>query len=424
MHVLADQHSLQLLCHVRSIFPFQVGAQLDEERNITALVPRQPLEVHETVAECMIYANHWVARKIQEAFPNQALLRCHPPPQQELFNQLVDTAKAKGFTIDTRSNKALAASLDRAVDPQDPLVNRLFRMMATTAMSQALYFSTGAHPQDQYYHYGLALDRYTHFTSPIRRYADIVVHRLLTAALHMQRGVVSGKAPASNKEVEEMAHHVNSKNRAAQAAQMRSTALFQCLFFRERDPQTDPCCVADAVVYSIRDNGVLVFIPEYGVRGPVYLKNKEGLVVVAGQDGSCDWQGGTVRKYPDRITTTSSCGTSTFKLFDHITVRISVHSSTCHADRLNLEVISNKPHHSAKSQQPSPQGRSQLVKEVVRQNEEALAQEKTARRPKLSKEEREFRQSKTPSLYSILEEIRELALMDLERASRLPATTA
>ncbi|XP_076743106.1 DIS3-like exonuclease 1 isoform X1 [Maylandia zebra] len=402
----------------------EVGAQLDEERNITALVPRQPLEVHETVAECMIYANHWVARKIQEAFPNQALLRCHPPPQQELFNQLVDTAKAKGFTIDTRSNKALAASLDRAVDPQDPLVNRLFRMMATTAMSQALYFSTGAHPQDQYYHYGLALDRYTHFTSPIRRYADIVVHRLLTAALHMQRGVVSGKAPASNKEVEEMAHHVNSKNRAAQAAQMRSTALFQCLFFRERDPQTDPCCVADAVVYSIRDNGVLVFIPEYGVRGPVYLKNKEGLVVVAGQDGSCDWQGGTVRKYPDRITTTSSCGTSTFKLFDHITVRISVHSSTCHADRLNLEVISNKPHHSAKSQQPSPQGRSQLVKEVVRQNEEALAQEKTARRPKLSKEEREFRQSKTPSLYSILEEIRELALMDLERASRLPATTA
>lgn len=95
-------HILFHRSHFRSIFPFQVGAQLDEERNITALVPRQPLEVHETVAECMIYANHWVARKIQEAFPNQALLRRHPPPQQELFSQLVDTAKAKGFTIDTR----------------------------------------------------------------------------------------------------------------------------------------------------------------------------------------------------------------------------------------------------------------------------------------------------------------------------------
>ncbi|XP_030581045.1 DIS3-like exonuclease 1 isoform X2 [Archocentrus centrarchus] len=402
----------------------EVRAQLDEERNITALVPRQPLEVHETVAECMIYANHWVARKIQEAFPNQALLRRHPPPREELFSQLVDTAKARGFTICTRTNKTLANSLDRAVDPQDPLVNRLLRMMATVAMSQALYFSTGTQPQDQYYHYGLALDYYTHFTSPIRRYADIMVHRLLTAALDIERGVVSSKALASNKEVEEMAEHINSKNRAAQKAQLLSTTLFQCLFFKERDPQTDQCCVADAVIYSIRDNGVLVFIPEYGVKGAVYLKNKEGLVVAAGQDGSCEWQSGTVRKYPDHITTTSSCGTSTFRLFDHITVRISVHSSTCHGDCLNLEVISNKPHRSAASQQPSSRGHRQLVQEVVRQNEEALALEKTAQRPKLSKEEREFRQSRTPSLYSVLEEIRELALMDLEMVSPLSASTA
>ena len=53
-----------------------------------------------------------------------------------------------------RSNKALADSLDRAVDPRDPLVNRLLRVMATMAMSNALYFSTGACPVDQYYHYG------------------------------------------------------------------------------------------------------------------------------------------------------------------------------------------------------------------------------------------------------------------------------
>ena len=81
---------------------WQVRAQLDEDKNITALVPRQPLEVHETVAECMIYANHWVARKIQESFPQQSLLRYHPPPRQEFFCQLVDCAKAKGFTINTR----------------------------------------------------------------------------------------------------------------------------------------------------------------------------------------------------------------------------------------------------------------------------------------------------------------------------------
>lgn len=107
-------------------------------------------------------------------------------------------------------------------------------------------------------------------------------------------------------------------------------------------------------------------------------------------------------------------------------VRISVHSSRHHADSLNLEIISNKPHHSTEHQQPHSQGRSQLVQEVVRLAEEAYqqAQEKEAQRPKLSKEEREFCQSKTPNLYSLLEEVRELALMDLEMVPQVCATKA
>uniref|UniRef100_A0A3B3I0D0 DIS3-like exonuclease 1 n=1 Tax=Oryzias latipes TaxID=8090 RepID=A0A3B3I0D0_ORYLA len=342
----------------------EVRAQLDKDKNITALVPRQPLEVHETVAECMIYANHWVARKIQESFPNRALLRRHPPPRLELFSQLVDTAKAMGFSVDTRTNKALADSLDRAVDPQDPMVNRLLRMMATRAMSQALYFSTGSQPQDQYYHYGLALDRYTHFTSPIRRYADMVVHRLLTAALELEQGAGPAGILATNRELEELAQHINNKNWTAQRAQSASTGLFQCLFFRDRDPQTDLRCVADAIIYAIRDNGVLVFVPEYGIKGPVYLRNKEGQVVSAEAGGSCKWQGGKVRRYPSYITTTTAGGCSaTFRLMSHITVRISVRSSSCHSDTLVLEVISNQPHRG--SGPPASQGHRQLVQEVV-----------------------------------------------------------
>ncbi|XP_055756134.1 DIS3-like exonuclease 1 isoform X3 [Salvelinus fontinalis] len=398
----------------------EVRAQLDEDKNITALVPRQPLEVHETVAECMIYANHWVARKIQESFPQQALLRHHPPPHQEFFNQLQDSARARGFTIDTRSNKALADSLDRAVDPRDPLVNRLLRVMATMAMSNALYFSTGACQVDQYYHYGLALERYTHFTSPIRRYADMIVHRLLAAAIAMEKGAGPAKALASNKELEEVAQQINNKNRAAQHAQKVSTELFQCLYFRDKDPETDERCVADAVIYTIRANGMLVFIPQYGLKGAVYLKNREGQVVSERQDGGCDWQTGSLQRYLDHITTTTAAGTSTFNLFQHITVRISVQPSRCHSDTIRLEVVSNRPHQAPETQAQPPQpqgarGRSQLVQEVVRQAEEASqqAEEKRGRAPKLSKEEREFRQSKCPNLYSLLEEVRELALLDL-----------
>ncbi|KAM9825589.1 DIS3-like exonuclease 1 isoform X1 [Syngnathus typhle] len=392
----------------------EVRAQLDNEKNITALVPRQPLEIHETVAECMIYANHWVARMIQEVFPHQALLRQHPPPRQEFFSQLVESAKSKGFAIDTRSNKALADSLDKAVDPQDSLLNRLLRMMATQAMSQAMYFSTGAIPQDQYYHYGLALDRYTHFTSPIRRYADIVVHRLLAAAIEVESGRSPAKALASSKELEELAHHINRKNRAAQQVQKVSTELFQCLYFKERDPHKDQCCVANAVIYAIRDNGVLAFVPLYGMKGPAYLKNREGQVLSAGQDGHCEWQSGSVRRYSDCITTMSSIGTTTFTLFCHITVRISVQSLRCHADSVNLEVVSNRPHRSVTLHQTESHSRSQLVQEVVRLAEEASqqAQGKATRLSKLSKEEQEFCQSKSPNLYLLLEEIRELSLMD------------
>lgn len=80
----------------------EVRIQLGEGKSIDDLVPKQPLQVHETIAECMILANHWVAKKICESFPQQALLRCHPPPRQEFFKELKESAHAKGFHIDTR----------------------------------------------------------------------------------------------------------------------------------------------------------------------------------------------------------------------------------------------------------------------------------------------------------------------------------
>ena len=66
--------------------------------------------------------------------------------------------------------------------PDEPLFNKLLRILTTRCMTQAVYFPAGEVPPAQFYHYGLAASIYTHFTSPIRRYADDVVHRLLAAA--------------------------------------------------------------------------------------------------------------------------------------------------------------------------------------------------------------------------------------------------
>ncbi|NWS91219.1 DI3L1 exonuclease, partial [Toxostoma redivivum] len=404
-------------CGALELEGIEIRVQLDDRRNIHDLIPKQPLEVHETVAECMILANHWVAKRISEDFPHQALLRQHPPPRQEFFAELRECASAKGFSIDTRSNKALAESLDRANDPSDPIVNKLLRSMATHAMSNALYFSTGSCPEEQFHHYGLALEKYTHFTSPIRRYADILVHRLLMAAtMRATTGDVKDNI-ISNKDLEELCRHINNRNRAAQRAQKQSTELFQCMYFRDRSAESDERCVADGVIYSIRTNGVLVFVPRYGIKGAAYMKNKEGLVISCQGAGSCQWKPGSLHRSQHKITSTTATGDSvTLSLFDHITVRILVQSSRCHAESIKLEIIRNAPHRSADTEaahRSSHGVKSDLVKEVSQSAEEAQRAQERARVEVMDEESREFCQTKGPSLYQLLEEIRELALLDV-----------
>ncbi|XP_075063694.1 DIS3-like exonuclease 1 isoform X2 [Mixophyes fleayi] len=389
----------------------EVRVQLGEDKSIDDLVPKQPLQVHETIAECMILANHWVAKKIWECYPQQALLRLHPPPRQEFFKELKESAQARGFYIDTRSNKSLADSLDKADDPSDPLVNRLLRAMATQAMSNAQYFSTGSYTEDEFYHYGLALDKYTHFTSPIRRYADIVVHRLLLAAIYTgPKDNLLG-----NKDLEELCRHINVRNRAAQHCQKQSTELFQCMFFRDKDPESNDRCICDAIIYSIRTNGVLLFIHRYGIKGAAYLRNTEGLVISFADDG-CHWTPGSLQRQPDRITIVSEGGQQTsFCLFDHVTVQIRIQASRFHADSIRLEVISNKPHIS-QEELPSISNlaRTELVKEVTRTAIEAqLAKEEEAAENRARKLHHEYRQTQGCSLYTLLEELHDLALLDV-----------
>ncbi|XP_069722504.1 DIS3-like exonuclease 1 isoform X1 [Phaenicophaeus curvirostris] len=412
-HIRAKRDS----CGALELEGVEIRVQLDDKNNIDDLIPSQPLEVHETVAECMILANHWVAKKILERFPHQALLRQHPPPRQEFFNELKECAAAKGFSIDTWSNKALAESLDKANDPLDPIVNKLLRSMASHAMSNALYFSTGSCPEEEFHHYGLALDKYTHFTSPIRRYADIVVHRLLMAAtLKESKGDVKDYI-FTNKDLQELCKHINNRNRAAQRAQKQSTELFQCTYFRDKTPQTDERCVADGVIYSIRTNGVLVFVPRYGIKGAAYMKNKEGLVISCQGDGSCEWKPGSLYRFQNRITSTTTTGESvTLSLFDHITVQILVQTSRCHANTIKLEIIRNAPYQTSGtevSQKNFQVMKSELVNEVSQSAEASQHAEEKARVEVIDEDLQEYCQTKGASLYQLLEEIRDLALLDV-----------
>lgn len=229
-------------------------------------------EANQMVEEFMLAANVSVAEKILKHFPLCSLLRRHPSPTREMLEPLLRTAAAVGLNLDVSSSKALADSLDHAVG-DDPYFNKLIRILATRCMTQAVYFCSGDLSPPEFHHYGLAAPLYTHFTSPIRRYADVIVHRLLAASLGLY------KLPTifqDNAQLTSTADNLNYRHRNAQMAGRASVELHTLIYFRKRPTDTE------ARIVKIRSNGFIVFVPKYGIEGPVYLTPR-------GEKGGGEW---------------------------------------------------------------------------------------------------------------------------------------
>ena len=126
-------------------------------------------------------------------------------------------------------------------------------------MELARYFCTGMYEPHDYHHYALNVPLYTHFTSPIRRYPDILVHRLLDAAVIRKS---PGWSPVS---VEQLSQHCNDKRLAAKKVGEASAELFLAVFIAECGPLTQP-----AVVTGIMDHSVDVLVLQLGVVKRVY----------------------------------------------------------------------------------------------------------------------------------------------------------
>jgi exosome complex exonuclease DIS3/RRP44 len=219
-------------------------------------------ESNALVEEFMLLANITVSKKMLRHYPTLAVLRRHQPPSREQFLPLLSAAAAVGIRLDISSSKTLADTLDLAVKEDDPYFNKLLRIMSTRCMMPAQYFCSGEIDKSQWHHYGLAAPVYTHFTSPIRRYADVIVHRLLSASI----GVIS--LPAANADrsrQQDLASHMNRRHRAAQHAQRASVNLNTLIYFKNRPS------IEIAYVLSVAQDKIVVIVPRFGIEGSLVL---------------------------------------------------------------------------------------------------------------------------------------------------------
>ncbi|XP_061308243.1 DIS3-like exonuclease 2 isoform X2 [Pezoporus flaviventris] len=215
------------------------------------------------VEEFMLLANMAVAHQIYRSFPDQALLRRHPPPQTKLLNDLMEFCNQVGLNIDFSSAGTLHKSLNETLgaDKYSEARKGVLTNMFSRPMQMALYFCTGVlEDETLFHHYALNVPFYTHFTSPIRRYADIIVHRLLSASL--------GASPPIKMEkeaIQRQADHSNDRKMASKRVQELSADLFFSIFVRECGPLE-----SEAMVMGVLNEAFDVLVLKFGVQKRIY----------------------------------------------------------------------------------------------------------------------------------------------------------
>ncbi|KPI88321.1 putative Rrp44p [Leptomonas seymouri] len=238
-------------------FKFKVD---NEHVNPTDMQMYQTFEANSMIEEWMLYANAAAATKVYESYPQWTLLRRHERPAEGAFDVLNDALEGKlHVKLDDTSSLTLNKSLDKCEDPNDPYFNKLIRILTTRCLRQAQYFSSGGIPKDEFYHFGLAMPIYTHFTSPIRRYADVIVHRQLAAAI----GIASVSAQHMDSEkMEQIAENINYRHEQAQRAGRDSQNLFTGFYLRNFEDGKIPD--EEGYVVRLSDSHVFVLVPKYG----------------------------------------------------------------------------------------------------------------------------------------------------------------
>lgn len=150
-------------------------------------------------------------------------------------------------------------------------VKDVMLILAIRCMQKAKYFCSGSLDISKFKHYALSEEIYTHFTSPIRRYADVIVHRLLEATLEYEQDPSKPKVPPYTKRlVQKIAFDCNTKKNGAKNAQDENILLYLAKYLDRMEQESGPV-YKKATVIVVGKQGYDVYLPEYGLEKHIHL---------------------------------------------------------------------------------------------------------------------------------------------------------
>ena len=229
---------------------------LTEKGQVRSVKQRQRYDSHKMIEELMILANVSAARTL-EAKQAPVMYRVHEEPSPEKLEQLKNYLQGVGIKA-RLSARPKPEDFTRLLEQHKGVCGLANMLLRTQA--QARY------SPDNVGHFGLALSQYAHFTSPIRRYADILVHRSLIRALKLGEGGLSEGVA-----FDQAGEHISSTERNSAQAEQDAVDRYIAFFLAQKTGH-----IFDGVISSVTPFGLFVSLPAYGADGLIPLSHLAG----------------------------------------------------------------------------------------------------------------------------------------------------
>ncbi len=235
----------------------EVRFKLDATGKPIGIIIKESKESHQLIEEFMLLANRTVAEKVSSLKVNGKPIpfpyRVHDQPSEEKLIPFVEFAKKHGYSFNTRTPQEIAKSFNEMLlKVQGMPEQRVLEQLGIRTMAKAIYTSKNIG------HYGLGFEDYCHFTSPIRRYPDVLVHRVMTQILQDQ--------VEPDKKMEERCRHSSERERAAMESERAANKYKQVEFMSDHIGET-----FDAVISGVSSFGFWAETIEHKCEGLVGL---------------------------------------------------------------------------------------------------------------------------------------------------------